>query len=150
MALLQKLAMEFRASMIASNLRRTIRLLILALGEDVMRMILSEYRNRVTPQMFAATEARAFARFLDDLGVGVPQLAEVLEFELAVLETLVDGKTRLVRFEFDPLPMLLALGDGRLPDEPGRVGRFEIEVTPDTARELEEQSGDRPLVATPQ
>jgi uncharacterized protein len=136
-ALLQKLAMEFRASMIASNLRRTIRLLILALGEDVMRMILSEYRNRVTPQMFAATEARSFARFLDELGVGVPQLAEVLEFELAVLETLVDGKTRLVRFEFDPLPMLLALGDGRLPDEPGRVGRFEIEVTPDTARELE-------------
>ena len=119
--LVQKLAMEFRASMIASNLRRTIRLLILALGEDVLRMIL-QYRNRVTPQMFAATEARAFAAFLQDLGVGVPQLAEVLEFELAVLETLVDGKTRLVRFGFDPLPMLLALGDGQLPDEPGRVG----------------------------
>jgi hypothetical protein len=33
--------------------------------------------------------------------------------------------------------MLLALGDGRLPDEPGRVGRFEIEVTPDTAREMD-------------
>ena len=115
---MQKLAMEFRASMIASNLRRTIRLLILALGEDVLRMILSEYRNRVTPQMFAATEAHAFAQFLDDLGVGVPQLAEVLEFELAVLETLVDGKTRVVRFGFDPLPMLLALGDGQLPDEP--------------------------------
>jgi uncharacterized protein len=123
--------------MIASNLRRTIRLLILALGEDVLRMILAEYRNRVTPQMFAATEARTFAAFIQELGVGVPQLAEVLEFELAVLETLVDGRTRLVRFGFDPLPMLLALGDGKLPDEPGRVGPFEIEITPDTARAID-------------
>jgi uncharacterized protein (UPF0276 family) len=135
--LVQKLAMEFRASMIASNLRRTIRLLILALGEDVLRMILAEYRNRVTPQMFAATEARTFAAFIQELGVGVPQLAEVLEFELAVLETLVDGRTRLVRFGFDPLPMLLALGDGKLPDAPGRVGPFEIEITPDTARAID-------------
>ena len=136
-ALLQKLALEFRASMIASNLRRTTRLMILALGENVFRMILAEYRNRVTPQMFAATEARAFAQFIQELGVSVPQLAEVLEFELAVLETLLDGRTRLVRFEFDPLPMLLALGDGRLPDEPGRSGLFEIEITPDTARAIE-------------
>ena len=136
-ALLQKLALEFRASMIASNLRRTTRLLLLALGENVFRTILAEYRSRVTPQLFAATEARAFARFIQDLGVNVPQLAEVLEFELAVLETLLDGRTRLVRFEFDPLPMLLALGDGRLPDKPGRSGLFEIEVTPDTARTME-------------
>jgi uncharacterized protein len=133
-ALLQKLALEFRASMIASNLPRTTRFLILALGEDVFRMILAEYRNRVTPKMFAATEARAFAQFIQDLGVGVPQLAEVVEFELAVLETRLDARTRLVRFEFDPLPMLLALGDGQLPDEPGRAGLFEIEVTPDAAR----------------
>ena len=136
-ALLQKLALEFRASMIASNLRRTTRLLMLALGEDVFRMILAEYRSRVTPKMFAATEARAFAQFIQELGVNVPQLAEVVEFEVAVLETLLDGRTRLVRFEFDPLPMLLALGDGRLPDEPGRAGLFEIEITPDTARAME-------------
>ena len=134
-ALLQKLALEFRASMIASNLRRTTRLMILALGEDVFRMILAEYRNRVTPQMFAGTEARAFGQFIQGLGVGVPQLAEVLEFELAVLETMLDGITRLLRFEFDPLPMLLALGEGRLPDEPGRVGPFEIEITPANARQ---------------
>jgi hypothetical protein len=30
--------------------------------------------------------------------------------------------------------MLLALGGGRLPDEPGRVGPFEIEITPANAR----------------
>jgi hypothetical protein len=123
--------------MIASNLRRTTRLLMLALGEDVLRTILAEYRRRVTPQLFAASEARAFAQFIQELGVNVPQLREVVEFELAVLETLLDGQTRLVRFEFDPLPMLLALGDGRLPDEPGRSGLFEIEITPDAARAME-------------
>jgi hypothetical protein len=77
------------------------------------------------------------------LGVGVPQLAEVLEFELAVLETLVDGKTRLVRFGFDPLPMLLALGDGNLPTEPSRIGPFEIEITPDTARTIDASHSGR-------
>ena len=56
-------------------LRRTVKrmipiLMILALGEDVLRLILAEYRNRVTPQMFAATEARAFAAFVRELGVG--------------------------------------------------------------------------------
>jgi hypothetical protein len=129
--------MEFRASMIASNVRRTTRLLMLALGHDVFRMILAEYRDRVTPKMFASTEARTFAHFIQELGVGVPQLAEVVEFELAVLETLLDARTRLVRFQFDPLPMLLALGDGRLPDEPGRVGQFEIEITPERTRAIE-------------
>ncbi|MGI9597379.1 MAG: DUF692 domain-containing protein [Acidimicrobiales bacterium] len=132
-ALLQRLALEFRASMIATNLRRTTRLLILALGEPVMRMILTEYRNRVTPKMFAGTEARAFAEFLQELDVGVPQLSGVLEFELATLETLLDGQTRIVSFDFDPLPMLLALSEGRLPDGPSQLGDFEIEITADNA-----------------
>lgn len=134
-ALLQMLSLEFRASMISNNLRRTSRLLMLAVGEEVFRMFLAEYRRRVPPQVFAASEARAFGGFLRDLGVGVPQLMEVLDFELATLETMLDGRSRLVTFDFDPFPMLLALGEGRLPDEPGRAGRFEIEITPDQAGE---------------
>lgn len=134
--LLQKLALEFRASMIATNLPRTTRLMILALGEVVFRRILSKYRDCVTPQMFGGREARAFACFVQDLAIGVPQLAEVVEFELAVLDTLHDETTRVVRFEFDPLPMLLALGDGRLPDLPSRSGPFEIEITPGVASSI--------------
>ncbi len=136
LALLQKLSLEFRASMITSNLRRTTRLLILALGEPVYRAILAEYRRNVTPNLFAATEARAFAAFIQDLDINVPQLAEVIEFEIAILETLIDGETRLLRFEFDPLPMLLALGEGSLPDEPGRAGLFEMEITPDNVQSM--------------
>ncbi len=132
--LLQKLALEFRASMITSNLRRTTRLMMLALGEKVFRMLLAEYRKRETPKLFAGTEAQAFARFLQELNLGVPQLAEVVKFELAVLETTLDGKARVVHFDFDPLPMLVALGDGRLPDAPSKSGSFEIEITPDMAQ----------------
>lgn len=135
-ALLQKLALEFRASMISNNLRRTVRLLVLALGEPVVRMILSKFRDEVTPQMFAGREARAFADFLKNLNVGVPQLAEVLEFELAVLNTLLDGRSRVVSFDFDPFPMLLALSEGRLPDAPSQVGAYEIEITPDAAEAM--------------
>ncbi len=131
--LVKRLSLEFRASMISSNLRRTTRLLLLALGERVMRMLLDEYRQRVTPGMYGLTEARSFASFLRELDVGVPQLKEVLAFETAVLETLVDGQDRIVAFDFDPLPMLLALSEGRLPDELSQVGSYEIEVTADSA-----------------
>ena len=60
-----------------------------------------------------------------------PQFAEVLRFERAVLATLIDDEPRVVVFEFDPLPMLLALAEGCLPDKPSKAGRFEIEITPD-------------------
>ena len=45
--------------------------------------------------------------------------------------TLTDGWTRVVHFDFEPIPLLRALADGRLPDEAPQTGNFEIEVTPD-------------------
>lgn len=33
--------------------------------------------------------------------------------------------------EFEPLPLLRVLAEGRLPDEPGQAGVYEIELTPD-------------------
>jgi hypothetical protein len=59
----------------------------------------------------------------------VPHLADVLQFERTVLATLMDDQPRAVAFEFDPLPVLRGLAEGRLPRETGQVGRFEIEVT---------------------
>lgn len=34
-------------------------------------------------------------------------------------------------FESEPLPLLRVLAAGRLPTEPPRTGRYEIELTPD-------------------
>ncbi len=81
--------------------------------------------------MNASLEANAFARHLEGLDLRVPHLTQVLHFEEAVTATLSDGQTRIVEFEFEPLRLLRALAEGRLPDEPPQPGRFEIELTPD-------------------
>jgi hypothetical protein len=53
-----------------------------------------------------------------------------LEFERAVLATLIDDQPRIVTFASNPLPLLRALAEGHLPDEAGQPGDFEIEITP--------------------
>jgi hypothetical protein len=126
-----RLINEFRASMIVSVLRLTSRLLMLALGADVFRTILADFWSKTPPQLFASSEAEAFANYLREIDLKVPQLAKILEFECAVLATLTDGQPRVVSFVIDPLPMLRALAEGHLPEVVGQPGDFEIEVTPD-------------------
>jgi hypothetical protein len=128
-ALINHLACEFRASMIVSVLRLTSRLLMLALGSDIFRSFLEEFWSKTPPQLFASSEAQAFATYLEALDLKVPQLKKVLEFERAVMATLMDDAPRVVTFDFDPLPLLRGLAEGRLTTETGRLGRFEIEVT---------------------
>ena len=117
--------------MIVGVLRLTSRLLMLALGTDAFRTILASYWLATPPQMYASLEAEAFAHHLEQLDLRVPHLTEVLRFEQAVTATLVDGQTRVVAFEFEPLPLLRALAEGRLLDEPPQAGQFEIELTAD-------------------
>jgi uncharacterized protein (UPF0276 family) len=130
-AVVRNLIREFRASMIVGVLRLTARLLMLALGADVFRAILAGFWSEASPQQFAAAEAVAFADYLIRLRLGVPQLTSVLNFERAVLATLTDERPRIIEFDFDPLPLLRALAEGRLPEVPGQQGRFEIKVTAD-------------------
>jgi hypothetical protein len=115
--------------MIVSVLRLTSRLLMLALGPDIFRSFLEEFWSKTPPQLFASSEAEAFATYLEALDLKVPQLKKVLEFERAVMATLMDDAPRVVTFDFDPLPLLRGLAEGRLTNETGRLGRFEIEVT---------------------
>jgi hypothetical protein len=89
-----RLIQEFRASMIVSVFRLTARLIMLALGPDVFRVILEDFWSKSPPQPFASAEAEAFADHLETLDLKVPQLAKVLEFERAVLATLIDGEAR--------------------------------------------------------
>lgn len=122
---------EFRASLIVGVLRLTSRLLMLALGPDAFRAILADYWSKVPPQMYGSLEADAFAEYLARIDLGVPYLASILEFEQAVVATLADDRTRVVHFDFEPIPLLRALAEGRLPDAPLSPGRFEIALTAD-------------------
>jgi len=128
--IVHRLIREFRASMLVNVLRLTTRLLMLALNPDVFQVILNDFWAKTPPQPFASSEATAFADYLEALNLKVPQLAKVLQFERAVMATLMDDQPRVITFDLDPLPLLRALAEGHLPDIPGQPGRFEIEVTP--------------------
>jgi uncharacterized protein (UPF0276 family) len=129
--LVEALVKEFRGSMVVAVYRLTSRLLMLALGPDVFRALLEDFWSRTPPHQFAGTEADAFADYLGARNVRLPQLDSILAFERAALQTMRDGKPRVVRFNVDPLPMLRALADGILLENPGEAGEYEIEVTED-------------------
>jgi uncharacterized protein len=129
--IIERLIHEFRASMIVRVLPLTSRLLILNLGPEAFRTILADYWSKVTPQMYASLESNSFAHYLQTLNLQVPHIAKILEFEQAVSATNIDGTRRIVHFDFEPLPLLRAISEGRLPDEPPRQGNFEIELTSD-------------------
>jgi uncharacterized protein (UPF0276 family) len=128
----QRLIHEFRASMIVRVLPLTSRFIMLALGTESFRTILGDYWSKVTPQMYASSEADSFAHYLKALDLQVPHLAKILEFEEAVIATNIDGSIRIVHFDFEPLPLLRAISEGRLPQDPPQAGDFEIELTPDS------------------
>lgn len=129
--LVEGLIHEFRASLIVGVLRLTSRIIMLALGPDVFRALLADYWSKVPPQMYGSLEADAFADYLESIDLRIPYLATLLEFERAVAATLADDETRIVSFDFEPIPLLRALAEGRLPDTPPERGAFEIELTAD-------------------
>ena len=115
--------------MVVAVYRLSSRYLMLALGPDVFRAFLEDFWERVPPQQFAGSEGDAFADYLESKNLRLPQFQSILAFERASLSTLRDGKTRLVRFNIDPIPMLRALADGILLENPGDPGDYEIEIT---------------------
>ena len=82
------------------------------------------------PQLFGSEEAFHFGEFLRCERLDIHGLDQVLDFELATIRTLLDGETRVVRFPFDPLPVLRALGESRMPGY--WIDReVDLEITPD-------------------
>jgi uncharacterized protein len=128
LSILRELSAEIRASVLVSTLKLTSRLLMLRLGPQRFKELLSGYRMDATPQPFGSEEAERFAGYLRSLAPDVQYLDEVLEFELAVIRTLVDGIARTARFSFEPTSVLRALGESRQPGPPA-PGVFEITVT---------------------
>ena len=131
-SLVNKLIKEFRASMIVSTLRYSSRLLMLSLGADVFRALLENFWSKFPPNQYASSEANAFAKYLaEEIQLKVPHLAKILEFEQAVIATLIDGRTRMVSFKYDPIILLQALAKGELPSDFSQEGVYEIELTAD-------------------
>jgi uncharacterized protein (UPF0276 family) len=122
---------EFRGSMVVGVYRLTSRLLMLSLGPDIFRGLLESFWKTRPPEQYGGTEADAFADYLVERGLRVPQFEAILAFERAALHTVRDGRPRVVPFGIPPLPLLRALAEGVLPEEPGEPGAYEIELRED-------------------
>jgi uncharacterized protein (UPF0276 family) len=133
-ALVRDLVFSFRASMVVQVLRLSTKLLLCSVGPEVFRRMLRDTFELHPPALYATLEANAFAAQVAARGWSVPYLADILDYELALTQTLIDGQPRVVKFAFEPIPLLRALTDGRLPDEVPELGCFEIELLPDAEK----------------
>jgi uncharacterized protein len=124
------LARTFRAGVVVDQLKMSSRLLMQALGRDGFRALLNDYWRTHPPQPFAATECRGFARWLLLAPPEISHLRALLEYDLALIGIGEDDRSRVVRFDCEPLGLLTALGRGHLPDRLER-GDYELELTAD-------------------
>jgi uncharacterized protein (UPF0276 family) len=125
-SLVASMIKEFRASMLVRVLPMSMRLLLLTLGTDTVRALMGDCWTRIPPQGYASAEAEAFADALTKQHLDIPYLEKVLEFERANAASLVDGKRRIMHFDFDPVPVFEAVTRGVLfADE---IERIDLEV----------------------
>jgi hypothetical protein len=147
--LVRGLIQEFRASMVVGVYRLSCRLMMLALSPDIFRAILEDFWAHEPPRQYSASEAEAFMAYLRAKNLRLPQLAKVMEFERAAMDTILERKPHVVRFSADPFPMLNALSQGRLPDVIPQEGAYEIELTPDGPVKVTGVDFDRALGTYP-
>lgn len=113
--------------MVARHLPLTSRLVRAAAGPAFFRSLLEAYWKRETPSLVGPLEALGFARHLATLALDIPYCTEVLDYEKAVVASLIDGEKRVVSFQHDPEVVLRAIAKGRVPGAPSS-GSFEVEV----------------------
>ncbi|MBK8558330.1 MAG: DUF692 family protein [Lewinellaceae bacterium] len=125
----RQLIEEFRASMLVGLYPLSARLLMLMMGKDIFRSLLEDFWSKHAPQQYAAVEVEQFGAYLRSIGLEIPSLAAVLNFEEAAMHTMMDGTARTVSFDFDPLPLLRSLAEGTLPDMESQLGDYAITLT---------------------
>jgi len=136
--LYRKLIHSFRASMIIRTLKITSRLLKLSLGKKSFNDLLEDYFKKCTPKPFASSEAKQFAHYIRTKQLDISDLDAIIKFELSVISTLLDHKHRIVNFNHEPIVILKAITENRLPNI-SKKGNFEIEITSETIEELNEK-----------
>lgn len=120
--MLQKLVQQIRAGMIVELMKFSYRLMVLHLGEEKVMKLIHAFWQQSFPKAFVPDEVRQFARYLKKQQLDVPNLAEVINYELAFITSLQTGKVKKVRFSTDPISLLNALAEGKLPQSltPGK------------------------------
>jgi hypothetical protein len=128
-AIYRKMAESVRAGMIAEVLTLTFRLLMLSRGEEGLQPYLRRFWGTQPPKQAALAEARCFAKWLANES-DVEHAGEVATFEIASHDVTLNEEVRVVDFSCEPMTLLTALGEGRLPEELVE-GRFELALEPE-------------------
>jgi uncharacterized protein len=114
--ILQYLVSGLRGGTAVDALKLSSRLLILSLGKPVFRKLLKEFWKTTPPEMFASEEATNLANYLKASDLNVSYLEDVLNFELASYRVLIEGLPQRVKFSCEPISLLNALQENRLPE----------------------------------
>lgn len=131
-AIYRTLINEFRASMIVRILKLSSAYLMLILGKAAFVTILNDFWSKYPPEQIALNETINFVTYLKGKHYKMNWLYELLTYEMAVIETVLDQKLRTVHFSADPTPMLKALSEYKLPEFVSKEGNYEIDITPDS------------------
>jgi hypothetical protein len=127
--ILQYLVFTMRGGTAVNALKLSSRLLMLSLGKDNFRQLLEKFWQTTPPEMFATEEANNLANYLKLSNLNIPYLDELLNFELAGYQVLIQGLPQKVKFSCEPMSLLNALSKNRLPENIIKQ-KFEIVLNP--------------------
>ncbi len=123
----RELSQSARAGIAVSGLVYGCRFLLLQLGRQALRELLTEFWMATRPQLHPLAECRSFARFLRRRFSDSPYLPQLLDYDLAVLEVKADRDRVTVEFQHQPDALLQALDSGRVPEDLPR-GNYRVSL----------------------
>jgi uncharacterized protein (UPF0276 family) len=129
-ALYTDLVASIREGVLHQGLPFVIRLLFASIGRRATMDMISAFSGSTPPEPFGADEAKHFISYVRAMDLPVPHLAEILDFEDALIAVGRKHEGRTVTFDCDPGALLNALtaqqSPGLLPRE-----RFHVDVSID-------------------
>ena len=132
-ALYARLIESFRCGALTDLLNNTIRLLLRALGRDALGALLHDYVVSTSPALFPADEALQFRHFVEQRGLPIPGLADIVQFESAPVQAIADSVTVRVTLSRDIGRLLDDIAADRIPhpDPDETPTTLEIGADPD-------------------
>jgi uncharacterized protein len=120
---------DLRASFVAQQLRHTVVLLMLTLGERGVRSLLDDHAARTPAAPTAEAEALGFADFLVAQPIDAPFLQDIIAIERAGIAAKTSGVRREIIVDANAAELFAALGAPRLPDSRA-CGRSVVALEP--------------------
>ncbi|HZY36438.1 MAG TPA: hypothetical protein VFE53_07315, partial [Mucilaginibacter sp.] len=129
---IKDLIFEFRASAVMSALKMTCRFIKTNIGSEKFDRLLRDFCSVNESEIFGYSNAERFSRYLQQINLPIPNLDDMLRFEIASLNTTMDGIKRFVDFSYNPFPVFASLANYQRPNIPLEPGpTYRLEIVPD-------------------